>query len=162
MLLKWLMFLQAIKETAVILLIAMVLAAGVYLLRPGTLPLIARDATATPGVADNALIKPITIELSEALFQQDNALFADARSLIAFERHHIAGALHLDPHEMDQWSDEMITQYPPEQIIITYCDGATCDLSKTLAEKLTWLGFEQVYYLNDGWSQWQERRLPTK
>lgn len=162
MLLKQLMFPQAIKETAVILLIAFVLAAGVYLLRPGALPLAARDATATPGVADDALIKPITIERAEALFKQDKALFADARSLIAFEQHHISGALRLDPHEMDQWSDEMITRYLPEQIIITYCDGANCDLSKMLAEKLIWLGFEQVYYLNDGWAQWRKQGLPVE
>jgi len=162
MLLKQLMLLQAIKETAIILLIAMVLAAGAYLLRPGGLPLMKRDATATPGVTDDALFKPITIKQAEALFQQDNALFADARSLIAFERQHISGALHLDPHAIEQWSDEMMTRYPPEQIIITYCDGTNCDLSKLLAEKLTWLGFEQVYYLDNGWTQWQKRGLPTE
>jgi rhodanese-related sulfurtransferase len=156
------MFPRTIKETAIILLIAIVLAAGSYLLRPGALPLIKRDAAATPGVADDALFKPITIEHAEALFQKGHTLFADARSLIAFEQHHIPGALHLDPHEMDQWSDEMMTRYPPDQIIITYCDGANCDLSKTLAEKLTWLGFEQVFYLSDGWAQWQKRGLPIE
>lgn len=162
MLMEQQMLLQAIKEAAVILLIAMVLAAGTYLLRPRTLSLIRHEATATPGVADHTLFKPITIEQAETLFQQGHALVADARSRTAFERQHIAGALHLDPHEMDQWSDEIIAGYPPEQIIITYCDGVNCDLSKTLAEKLTWLGFEQVYYLNDGWSRWRERGLPVE
>jgi 3-mercaptopyruvate sulfurtransferase SseA len=33
-------------------------------------------------------------------------------------------------------------------------------LSQELAEKLTWLGFENVYYLKDGWGLWKERKLP--
>jgi len=156
------MFKQSFKEAALILLIAVVLAAGAYVLRPLALPLMRGDAATSPSNEDDALFKPITIEKAEALFNQGQALFADARSRTTFEQGHISGALHLDPDAMEQWSNDLMARYPPEQIIITYCDGAECDLSKNLAEKLTWLGFEKVYYLTDGWTKWQKRGLAVE
>jgi 3-mercaptopyruvate sulfurtransferase SseA len=33
-------------------------------------------------------------------------------------------------------------------------------LSQELAEKLMWLGFQNVSYLKDGWGLWKEHKLP--
>ncbi len=148
-------------EAAVVMAIALVLALGVYGLRPEVLPLVASSTPADQSNMAEQLYKHISIEQAMDLFRQEKALFADARNIRAYDEGHIQGALHLEPQDFDQWSQGMMEQHPIEQVIITYCAGVQCALARHLAEKLAWLGFENVYYLTDGWGQWQSRGLPT-
>jgi rhodanese-related sulfurtransferase len=102
----------------------------------------------------------IVLHDARAHFENGSALFADARSLAAYRSGHIRGAMHLDPNEFDRWSGGFFSQIPPDRVIITYCEGARCTLSMELAEKLTWMGYEQVYVFKDGWGLWQKNKLP--
>lgn len=147
-------------EAALICLIALVLAAASYIIRPHALPLISPAPGKAPAGGSDQLYKRISFEQARELFTQRNALFADARPTIAYEAGHIQGAVHLDPNLFDQWADRLIAAYPPDQPIVAYCEGPRCNLSKELAEKLTWLGFEQVYYMVDGWGQWVAHEMP--
>ena len=150
-------------ESLLLVVIAAALAGGSYVLRPGELPLIApSDAPAPDASDDNKLYKAISFERAKEMFVAKEALFADARPLIAYEEGHVEGAVHLDPYAFDDWADTLITAMGPDQPIIAYCDGPHCTLSHELAEKLTWLGFERVYYLMDGWAQWKANDLPTE
>ena len=105
--------------------------------------------------------KEISFDQARKLFEERNALFADARPLIAYEAGHIQGAVHLDPHALDLWVNRLMASFPSDQPIVTYCEGPRCVLAKELAEKLTWLGFEEVYYLVDGWGVWLEHHMPV-
>jgi rhodanese-related sulfurtransferase len=151
---------RMMKETIWILLTATVLAAGAHVLRHDQSHPITPPASTRPEA--DIHYQSIGIEEAERLFKQGKALFADARPSEAFAQGHIAGAVHLDPQEMDVWSEHVMAEYPQQQTIITYCQGTRCDLSRQLAEKLTWLGFEHVYYLIDGWGQWKKRGLPAE
>ena len=95
-------------------------------------------------------------------FRQGTAVFADARPQNQFQAGHIQGALNLDPDQFDDWSVEVFSQIPAGATIITYCDGDRCTLSLELLEKLTWLGYEQVLHLKNGWTSWRERGLPVE
>ncbi len=150
---------RVLYETVLVLLIAFILAAGSYTLHSEELPLLAPVPVAIKD-NENDLFKPISIDEAEKLYTAGAALFADARSAKEYLAGHIRGAIHLDPSEFDLWADAVMENNAPSQIIITYCDGAQCPLSRDLAEKLTWLGFEKVYYLADGWNQWQAHQLP--
>jgi rhodanese-related sulfurtransferase len=66
------------------------------------------------------------------MYPSGEAIFADARPIVAYEAGHIKNALHLEP-------------------------GA----AEELAERLTWLGYEKVFYLVDGWGQWTRHGLPV-
>ena len=121
---------KTIKESLVVLIIALILAIGIYALRPAALPLVNSQSVPETVPNEDTLYEPISIDQAEEMFNQGSAVFADARSLAAYEEGHISGAVHLDPQDFDQWSDELIAQYPPEQIIIAYCHGTQCDLSR--------------------------------
>jgi rhodanese-related sulfurtransferase len=152
---------RLLYESLLVVAIAAVLAAGTFALRPRVLPLFPPD-TPAPDIADDRLFKVIPFERAREMFMAKEALFADARPLIAYEDGHIEGAVHLDPYAFDEWADNLIAATAPDQPIITYCDGPHCTLSHELAEKLTWLGFERVYYLVDGWGVWQANALPVE
>jgi rhodanese-related sulfurtransferase len=148
-------------EFALVCLIALVLAAASYIIRPHALPPVGPAPGTAPIKNGDQLYKQISFEQARELFTQRNALFADARPTIAYEAGHIQGAVHLDPNLFDQWADRLVAAYAPDQPIVAYCEGPRCTLSKELAEKLTWLGFEQVYYMVDGWGQWNAHEMPV-
>ncbi len=152
---------KSIREATWVLLITLVLACGAYALRPDRLPLYAVEETAASMGQEDALIKSISLEAAKAHFKSGSALFADARPYRAYQAGHIRGASHLDPNEFDEWSEQFLNRYPVDQVVITYCEGVQCQLSFNLAEKLSWLGYEKLYYLKDGWGQWKIHKLPA-
>jgi rhodanese-related sulfurtransferase len=150
---------KALSEAIWVLLVAVLLAAASYGFRPGLLPLVPPGPAASE--ESDQLYKEISFEQAREMFADRQALFADARPSVAYEEGHIQGAVHLDPTVFEQWADMLMSSYGSDQPIITYCEGAQCTLSKELAEKLTWLGFQKVYFVVDGWGQWTKHRLPV-
>lgn len=149
-------------EAALVVITAALSAIVSYNLRPGALPLFPPETAPLPDSNDAALYQVIPFTQALQMHREQQAIFADARPLIAYEHGHIPGALHLDPNGLETWVDELMANTPADTPIITYCEGVNCSLSKQLAEKLTWLGFEQVYYVVDGWGQWNEQHLPVE
>ena len=149
-------------EAALVVLIAILMALGSYALRSKQLPLLPSDSKKADSFSEQALYKPMSMARAVELFNHHGALFVDARIPEAYAEGHIPGALNLYPGDFEQWSQTLIDKFPPEKIMITYCDGTQCPLARELAEKLTWLGFEHVYCLLDGWEVWQARHLPME
>jgi rhodanese-related sulfurtransferase len=152
----------AAKEAFIILLIAAALAGAGYGLRPFMISLEtgkSTDGNLTGGQGD---ITAITLEDARERFEKGAALFADARPKIAYADGHIKGAMNLDPNEFDTWSGDFFSKVPQDQTIIAYCEGARCRLSLELAEKLTWMGYENVFYIKEGWDLWKEHQLPIE
>ena len=156
-LMKTLQWKGTLREAAWLIVLSLVLACAAYFLRSDTTPGGMLDEG---GGSDDWLTKAIAFESAVDHFQNGTAIFADARPLEAFESGHIKGALHLDPSEFDQWSDRVFAYASADATIITYCEGPHCQLSRELGEKLMWLGFENVTYLQDGWEMWKAHKLP--
>ncbi len=148
--------LNAGREALWILLLALALAAGAHFMMPDRLQQGMQATGSGDGTRDNLL----TIEAAAEHHRQGTAVFADARPDGAFRMGHIQGALNLDPDLFDTWAETVFSQIPAESMIITYCDGERCTLSLDLVEKLTWLGYEKVYHIKNGWHLWQEAGLP--
>jgi rhodanese-related sulfurtransferase len=155
---KTLQWKVTLREAVWLVVLSLALACGAYFLRPGAMP---GRAVNEGGKYDESLTKAIAFESAVDHFKNGTAVFADARPRGEFETGHIKGALHLDPSDFDQWSDQMFSYAPEDVTIITYCEGPQCSLSLELAEKLMWLGFENVYYLKNGWGLWKEHGLPV-
>ena len=149
---------RTLSEAAGVILVAFLLAGMAYVIRPSLRPLVAAPQT---GLTD-AGVRFISLAEARVAFNKGEALFADARSLKAYQAGHIQGAMHLDPNAFDSWSGNFFSQFPEQTRIITYCDGDRCSLSTELAEKLLQMGYEKVFVLKDGWSQWRAARLPTE
>lgn len=106
----------------------------------------------------------MVIGLEEAirLFEQDAAIFLDARPQNQYAEGHIYGALCIPWQEVDRFFIEIVELLEPSQTIITYCDGETCDLSHELALFLKEMGFEDVRVLVNGWTLWLQAGLPIQ
>ncbi len=104
----------------------------------------------------------IPIDQAGALFEQDVAVFLDARTQSQYLQGHIRGALNLPWQEVDRYFMEMADRLDGAGMIITYCDGESCDLSHELALFLKGMGYSNVHILFNGWTLWQQAGLPIE
>jgi rhodanese-related sulfurtransferase len=102
------------------------------------------------------------IEYAKQLFDQGAAIFIDARSGVDFNEGHIRGAMSMPVGEFDARVETIFEFIPPEQPIITYCSGRTCEDSHQLAQMLADLGYEDVYVMIDGFPDWQAKGYPIE
>jgi rhodanese-related sulfurtransferase len=105
--------------------------------------------------------KSITLKAAHAAFQKGEALFLDARELEAFQSGHIQGAVHL-PVEAFMDSLDYLDTLEPNQLIITYCDGADCNASIDLAGELNIMGFTNIHFFFGGWQEWTDAGYPIE
>jgi len=151
---------QSILREAFLLLLA---ACGLALLanawHPGGLNLF----TAPPATGELPA-DPLQISLEEATRRHTDgsAVFVDARSPADYAAGHIRGAVSGPDQEFDRWIEGFIAATEPETVIVAYCEGSRCELSKSLVEKLQSLGYANARYLSDGWGRWKEKGLPTE
>ncbi len=104
----------------------------------------------------------VSLEEARALFLTRGAIFIDARPRDVFEIGHIEGALNIPLDTMDEHLPGVMAEIPPNALLITYCDGEACELSKELAVELTAKGYSHVRVLVNGWTLWQDANLPVE
>jgi rhodanese-related sulfurtransferase len=159
---KW----KGFREATLILFFAGCLAFGFNALRERSLPLLGNTKTVDRSpAAVNApdgtnVIGDMSIEEAVRLFEKGAALFVDARSEADYRAGHIKGAVNIPELDFENHIGSFLEKTAAETVLITYCEGDTCTLSKSLAEKLSLAGFENVFHLKNGWGQWKERGLP--
>lgn len=104
----------------------------------------------------------LVIDLNHAkeLFDQEAAIFVDARSEDQFAEGHVRGALNLPWQGVDRYFVEVAERLDGQKPIITYCDGETCELSHYLALFLIEMGFNDVRILVNGWTVWKGTGFP--
>lgn len=143
-------------QASVIFAAALILGLGGNALRPDGLPM-GNGPVARHEPGSEAAPK-ITIALEEArtLWNQDRAIFVDARSAADFAAGHIRGAVNLPWQRVDARFMDVADRLESAEEIITYCDGPSCRLSHDLAGFLKEMGFSRVRVLVNGWSLWRQ------
>jgi len=104
----------------------------------------------------------ISLDKAREAFLSKMAVFLDARPAEVYNQGHIRGARSLPWESVDEYFDKVMTGIPRDALIITYCDGESCSLSKDLAKELFFRGYENVHVLVNGWSRWKEAGLPVE
>jgi rhodanese-related sulfurtransferase len=106
---------------------------------------------------------PLSISLPEAriLFENNSALFVDARHFFDFRRGHIRSAINIPLADFDS-RGQMIASLPKDRPIVVYCDAAECNSSIELAARLYERGFGGVRIFFGGWQDWVSSNLPTE
>jgi rhodanese-related sulfurtransferase len=104
----------------------------------------------------------ISLEQAVEWFEKDSVLFLDARPQSQYLEGHIRGALNLPWQEVDQYFMELADRLSDSEMIITYCDGESCDLSHELALFLKEMDYDNVRLLVNGWTVWQHADLPKE
>ena len=98
------------------------------------------------------------------LHARGNVLFLDARRTSVYRDGHIAGARSVAVWESDV--DDKVKALYQEGLdqsapIVVYCSGGDCEDSHMLAQKLYFVGFDDVLVYKDGFPDWQKRGLPV-
>jgi rhodanese-related sulfurtransferase len=155
---------EALWQGMAIVSIAVVLSLSVNHFRQSGLPPVgglvhdSNDPKTTGGWGETV----ISIEEARALFLTSGAVFIDARPEEVYRFGHIKGALNLSPDSFEESLPAVMAQINPDSLIITYCDGEDCPLSKEAALQLSAKGYSNVEVLVNGWSAWQDAGLPTE
>ena len=103
----------------------------------------------------------ISLEEARKVFHSKEGVFLDARSSELYEQGHIMGARNLPWQAVDEYFDAVMEDIPKDRLVIAYCDGEDCALSKDLAIELLFRGYENIRVLINGWSVWQENQFPV-
>jgi len=158
----YLPWIRSIRQLSVIVIAAVAVALISNHFRSQPLPLVGDWSP------DALLMSPagrqMSISLDEAknLHQSRGAVFLDARPFEEFTRGHIQGAASLPWRDAEQRATDVTAELASDAVIITYCDGDACDLSKELALFLENLGFADVRVLVNGWTLWRNAELPVE
>jgi len=154
---------DAFRQLALILLAAVVLSLGVNHFRRVGLPLSWDSSPKASSGGEKTVEEPvISIEEARALFLTDGAVFVDARPVEVYRHGHIRGALNLPLDSLDEFLPDFMAQVPPDSLVIVYCDGQSCRLSKEVALHLSAKGYSHVQVLVNGWSVWKDAGLPAE
>ncbi len=156
------LWMQSLRQLTIIVLAAVAIALISNQFRPDRLPLVESRSPETRLISPSGRQLAISLDEAKSLYMSGNTVFMDARSLEEYTAGHIQGAVSLPWHDAEQKAIEIIGNLPNDTLIIAYCDGATCNLSKELALFLENFGFSNVRVLVNGWSVWKEAGLPIE
>ena len=152
---------KAFRQSLIILIFTAMIAIVFNLLRPVSITLL--------GFSSANLIKQRQTQIPEIslfeahdLYLQKKVLFVDARDPLSYEEGHIAGALNIYPDEAALYAAKLKTNIYRGVLIITYCDGPQCPLSKETAYALISQGVGEEKVLVNGWSLWLKAGYPVK
>jgi rhodanese-related sulfurtransferase len=154
-------WIRSIRQLSVIVLAAAAVALISNHFRMSPLPLVGNWSQEARLTSPSGRQMSITLDDAKVLQQSWGAVFMDARPLEEFTKGHIQGAISLPWHEAEQRVMDITADMANEAVIITYCDGDSCNLSKDLALLLENLGFSNSRILVNGWTVWQEAGLPV-
>ncbi len=105
--------------------------------------------------------QPRLISLSQAYeLYRKKILFVDARDPEEYEDGHIVGAVNLPLFHMDKYIGNL-SSIDKNQPIVTYCEGADCDMSIRLGNELFSKGYRKVFVFFGGWEEWQKANYPV-
>lgn len=105
--------------------------------------------------------QPRLISLSQAYeLYREKILFVDARDPEEYEDGHIAGAVNLPLFHMEKYMGNL-SSVDKNEPIVTYCEGADCDMSIRLGNELFSKGYKKVFVFFGGWEEWQKANYPV-
>ena len=103
--------------------------------------------------------KAIKLDFAYKLFKQ-KIIFIDARSPEEFAEGHIKDAINIPFYGSENYS-KTINNLNKNNIIVTYCSGADCDIAELSGEELFEMGFKRIYVFIGGYDEWTKNNYPT-
>ena len=108
----------------------------------------------------------IALDEAQDLFETREAIFIDSRSRQDFATGHVPGALNIPFDEMKEEEvkqgeeaskkslSQILLSFPPESVLVVYCEGGDCQTSLALARLIHDLGFKDIRVFEGGWAEW--------
>ncbi len=91
------------------------------------------------------------------LINREDPLILDVSNSTDFAKGHIAGATHMPPSRIEAGNQQLLKQ--KDKPLLVYCQRG--QISPQMANKLVKLGFDQVYMLSGGLTQWISDNQPV-
>ncbi len=161
--------LKTFKEIVILVGVSVILAFVVNTLSSRGIELIGQWDTdqgvisANPTTAEEWKPQEIdSVSRAKEEFDRGDVLFVDARPFDNYQDGHIQGAISLPVGEFDERIASFLNRYSPDQPIITYCSGRTCEDSHELAQFLTDAGYNRVRIFIDGFPGWESEGHPIE
>ncbi len=107
---------------------------------------------------DTQLIKAIKLDLAYKLYNQ-KITFVDARSPEEFKEGHIKDAINIPFYGSENYSNT-INSLNKNNLVVTYCSGADCDIAQLSGEELQEKGFKKIYIFVGGYEEWTKNNYP--
>ncbi|MBC8256202.1 MAG: DoxX family membrane protein [Candidatus Marinimicrobia bacterium] len=103
----------------------------------------------------------INLEFAQHLFNENMAVFVDARDSEDYNSGHIENAVNI-PFDYYEDYEDAINEMDDTFTHVIYCSGEDCSLSMDLADYFfNELAFEKVLIFEGGWPQWRDAELPS-
>ena len=102
----------------------------------------------------------VSLDKAKTAWQTGDTIFLDARTPTNYHLAHIPGSLNLNVEDFDAAFPAVRPRLAPEQPLILYCDGAHCDQSVRLLERLRSLGYTNAHILVNGLTVWKRDNQP--
>lgn len=108
-------------------------------------------------------IRFVNLVAAKKLFDEDQAVFLDARSRDEYQSGHISSALSTPILAVVKRDLDLNRLLPMERkVVVAYCSGGLCDTSVELAKELVDMGHSNIYVLGEGYPGWKAAGYPVE
>jgi rhodanese-related sulfurtransferase len=94
-------------------------------------------------------------------WQEQRALFVDARKAEEYQELHVQGAVNVPPETWAELSSSELIKMDRARELVVYCSQESCDDALKLAKKLREAGFSRVMAFVGGFRAWDEAGYPA-
>jgi rhodanese-related sulfurtransferase len=120
------------------------------------------NSISTDNIILESLDKPKAIKLDYAFKLYNNGVkFIDARSPEEYAEGHIKDAINIPFYGSENYLD-VVNKLNKNDILVTYCSSADCDISILSGNELFEMGFKRIYVFVGGYDEWTKNNYPTK
>ncbi len=145
-----------------LLLASLALAGTVNAVSPKGIQWFGREAFSMESKAASQGIILIDLDRMRSIVDQGDWIILDARPESQYRQAHIPGALSVPRGEMAERLSELQSLLTPDQPVLVYCGGKTCDDSLAVAAFLKQQGLQEVGVFEGGMAVWSESGLPVE
>ena len=162
---------MAIKQSIILLVLAVILGLGVNLFSPNRIDFIGEYRDLSGG--DGPIVPPeaepgdppfIDVNVAQLEHASGKTVFIDAREPEEFRCGTIPGSInipfdYLPPGDLEPYFDSCLAGIPSSYSIIVFCSGEECDLSLHLARNLQDVGYTRASVFFGGSREWERMGL---
>jgi rhodanese-related sulfurtransferase len=152
---------RSLRQAITIILLSGVFGLAVNGLRADGIPLVERWQEKVLNEQLTGGLPAVSLKEAKEAHAKGDALFVDARDAAFYEEGHIPGAVSLPVQDFEMVFPRLQEQLLAAPRLITYCDGASCEMSVELTERLLFAGFVQVEIFTGGMQQWKAAGQPV-
>jgi rhodanese-related sulfurtransferase len=145
-----------------ILILAVCLGTLAQFFGPSPIPWVQDHSQSPLAKARAAGIDIVSLEQAREVVSGSGFLVLDARSASDFDKGHLPGAISFPNATRGESYYELAALLQPDQPLLIYCSGKTCDDALQLGLFLREQGYKKILLFSDGFQAWKEAGLPVE